>query len=292
MWFILALAGALLWTGVNLYDKVAVRTIFTRASQGLFISGLFSSCGLIFAIFTGWQMPSIEIFIWSFIGALLLQLSQFFYFQALEREEIDDLVAYGSTYPLVVAFFAIPLGKILLPIHWLGIILVFIGVALIEWKKTSHSLNAKLDIVIYVLGLAASSLVMDEVLDNVQIFEVLIPYSIGLTVGGLLPMIFRSERKELKKVWPKIKKYLPSFGAVEIINVIALLCEVWAIGLGHPALVNTVASAEPVFVVMFTQILSGIPVLNSHFPRAEKIHHKLVIVGIIIIGLVLVTIPH
>lgn len=291
MWFLLALAGALLWTAVNLYDKVAVRTIFTRASQGLFVSGLFSGLGLILALAVGWQIPNSSVFWWATAGAILLQVSQFFYFRAMESEEVGDLVAYGSTYPLVVAIAAIPLGKILDPVHWVGIVVVVIGVASIEWKRTSHSLKAKLDIVGYVLGLAASSLIMDEVLQSVRFQEVLIPYTFGLFLGGMAPMLLGRERQELSKVWPKLKDNMLAFGTIEAINIVALLCEVAAIGLGHPALVNTVASAEPAFVLVFAQLLGNVHALREYFPKTQALHQKMLIVLTIVVGLVLVAWP-
>lgn len=240
----------------------------------------------------GLGIPPAPLFIWGLIGALLLQISQYFYFNALENEELGDLVVYGSTYPLLVAFMAVPLGKALLPIHWFGIFIVFTGVALIEGGKVSHTVRGKIDILGYVAGLAISSLMLDEVLEHVSFDYVVIPYCLGLVLGGFFPLVISSERDEILRIWPSIKKNFLAFGIVELVNVIALLCEVFAIGLGHPALVNTVASAEPAFVIISSQLLRNTPFFRVFFPKSERVHHKLLIIVIVGIGLGLIAMPN
>jgi len=82
MWFFFALLGALLWTIVTLFDKFSVHSLFTRASQGLIISGIFSGFGFFFA---DWNQVDANLFFASVAAGLLIQFTQFFYFSALEN---------------------------------------------------------------------------------------------------------------------------------------------------------------------------------------------------------------
>ncbi len=286
MWFIFALLGAFLWTIVSLFDKYSVHSIFTRASQGLIVSGIFSGVGFIFA---DWSNLDTSLFFWSVVAGLLLQFSQFCYFSALEDEEVGDLTAFGSSYPLLVALFVIPFGKFLNPAQWLGIVLIVVGVVFLRWKRAQKAASRSVKYVVgYVLGLALSSLVVSEVMDSYSFLSTLGPYCIGIVVGGLSPLLIIKERKEFKDV---IKIHLPKFwlfALIEILNVAAVAAEVYAISIGHPALVNAVASTEPALVFIFAHSLGSIKGLGIVFPKTSQIHHKLMITFLIILGLGLI----
>lgn len=287
MWFIFALLAAILWSVVSTFDKFSIHSLLTRASQGLIISGMFSGIGLIFA---DWGNLDPSLVVWSVIAGLLLQFSQFCYFKALKDEEVGDLTAFGSAYPLLVALLAIPVGKYLTIYQWAGVILVAVGVIVLRWKRSkTNSSDTLFHIAGYVIGLALSSIVISEVLDTDNFFEALGPYCLGLVIGGLLPLIFTSERKEFIRVFHKIRPKLWLFGWIEIINVLAVACEVYAIGIGHPALVNTVASTEPAIVFVMAYFFGNIKGLEYIFPKVSQIHHRLLITAIIIFGLALIT---
>jgi len=287
MWFLFAFIAAVLWSVVSTFDKFSIHSLLTRASQGLIISGMFSGIGLCFA---DWGNVDSNLVLWSIVAGLLLQFSQFCYFKALKDEEVGDLTAFGSAYPLLVALLTIPLGKYLTLYQWLGILLVAIGVIVLRWKRAqSNSNNTFFHILGYVVGLALSSLVVSEVLDAYDFFSALGPYCLGLIVGGLLPLMFTSERREFFRVFNTIKPKLWLFGWIELLNVLAVACEVYAIGIGHPALVNTVASTEPAIVFVMAYFFGNIKGLEHMFPKVSQIHHKLLITTVIIIGLGLIT---
>jgi len=141
----------------------------------------------------------------------------------------------------------------------------------------------------YVFGFVLCSLVVSEVLDAYDFFSALGPDCLGLIVGGLLPLMFTSERREFFRVFNTIKPKLWLFGWIELLNVLAVACEVYAIGIGHPALVNTVASTEPAIVFVMAYFFGNIKGLEHMFPKVSQIHHKLLITTVIIIGLGLIT---
>lgn len=209
----------------------------------------------------------------------------------MDSEEVGDLVVYGSTHPLLVALIVIPLGKTLTLLEWIGIGLILCGVAALEWRRAKRSLRSKLDVAGYVVCLASSSVVLNNALDHAPFAQVLVPYCSGLVIGGLFPMMIANERKELAKVWGNLCSRIWLLGAVEVINVVSLMCELYALSMGHPALVNAVASAEPAFVLMFAHLLGTIPGLRPYFAQAEKLRYKLMIAIVIAAGLALLAIP-
>lgn len=288
-WLIPALLSALLWTIVSIFDKFSVHSIFTRASQGLIVSGIFSGFAL---LAVSYEIPDIKVFLLMFFAGILLQLSQFFYFMSMQDEEVGDLTAYGSAYPFLVALFTIPLGKIIRPIHWIGIVTIMTGVISLRWKKSrSNLIRTSRDIFGYVFFLALSSVVVDEALELAPFRQAILPYCLGLLVAGFSPLFIKKERDEFIKVFHLINKKIWLFGFIEIINVVALLLEIYAIKIGHPALVNAVASTEPVFVLIFSQVLAGVGALKIYFQKTSKLHHKIVIFILIAIGLGLISIP-
>jgi len=199
------------------------------------------------------------------------------------------VTVFGSTYPLIVAFLTIHFGKFLNYIQWIGIVCIVFGVVFLRWNRSQHASSRSIKHVIgYVFGLALSSLVVSEVMDSYSFFNTLGPYCIGLVVGGFAPLLSSTERREFKKIFKTLLPKLWLFGIIEILNVLALASEVYAISIGHPALVNAVASTEPALVFIFAHFLGNISGLSNVFPKTSQIHHKLIITFLIVLGLGLI----
>lgn len=288
IWILPALLGAILWTIVNIFDNFSFKAILKRPSQGLIVSGIFSGFGLLL-VPSWWHLLPPDLFFWAFFGGVLLQVSQFFYFSCLDNEELSDIVTYGSTYPIFVAIIATGLGKSLSILQWLGMCFVISGVLAIEWKRKMLEKGFNKNIVGYIVFLSASSIIVDQNLDFLSFEEIIFPYCLGLIFGGFLPLISKFEREKFLIIWPSINKNLWAFGLIEFINVVALLLEVLAMSIGHPALVNTVASSEPIFVVILASMVGRISFLKDFFPKQENRMLKFGAATLVILGLFMVT---
>lgn len=289
-----AVLSSLLWAIVNLYDKFSVRQIFTSPTQGLAIASIFSFFGVFLIPFVGWNLKN-EIAFYAIIAGLLMQCSQYFYFSALEEEEVGDLVMIGSSNPVIVAIIAIPLlQKYLMLKQWIGIVLVLFAIAALKFdshnplkffrrKTWYHTLC-------YVLCLSFHGIVVSHVLDSYTFVEIWGPYSIGMTVGGLIPFLSKKERNALVEAWPKVKIFLVPFALVEFINITANALHVYSLGEIHPALANTLANLEPGFCFLLSHFLSRmqwVPV--GCFPPVTHLKKKLALVALMAIGIGLMT---
>lgn len=288
IWIIPALAGTLLWTVVNIFDNFSFSKILNRPSQGLVISSLFSIFGILM-VPTWWNIARFDFFLLAILGGILLQASQFFYFACLEEEDISDIVTYGSTYPIIVALFSTLLGDFLSLIQWLGVVIVVMGIIVVEWKRSKNKKKFNKNILGYVLCLSLSSILVDKIFNFIPFTNVVLPYCLGLILGGASPLILKSERLALIKIWPKIQKNILMFGFVELINVLALLCEVLALSLGHPALVNTAASSEPIFILLFAVLFYNNKFLKDFLPDSKHFGLKFLAAFGVIVGLFIIS---
>lgn len=301
MWFVFALLSSLLWTGISLYDRFTVKAVFSKPTQGLFVAAIFSSVGLVALLFVEWSMPPPEVALMALAAGLFLQVSQYFYFYALDADDVGDVTALGGAYPIFVALATIPLGKFLDVVQWIGVLLVvFSAIALKGVNLKKVSLRGLYYVLGYVVGLTLSNILMSNGMDLIEagtstnphgidhrFWTAFGPYCIGLVIGGLLPfLLWKKEREALLVAWPAIRPRLIQLGLVEVANVAALGCEVFALSVGHPALVTAAASTEPLFVFLFAHLLSTFPSLpEGCFEPVERIRIKVLLVAMIAIGL-------
>lgn len=284
MWFILALLSAILWSGVSMFDKYSVHCIFTRPSQGLFVSGVCSSVGL---AFFAWSVPDeLWITLLLIFAGILMQFSQYFYFHAMEGEEVGDLTAFGGAYPLLVALLAALMGNPVNQLQSFGMLIVVLSVIGLRFvAQTKHTYRGFCNLFTYVTGLAASCLIVDYATDRMSFLTSLGPYSAGLVIGGLMPILIKKEREELRKIRAVLCRKFWCFGFIEMINVIAIFCEMGALSLGHPALVTTVASTEPALVFLCVHCLALKSPENTYLKEVKRLKIKLGFVLFMSIGL-------
>jgi drug/metabolite transporter (DMT)-like permease len=271
IWPVFALLSAILWTIVSLFDRYSVRAIFTSPSQGMLVSSLFSLAGLALFPFVDWGAISQMAIVVPFIAGIFVQFSQLAYFYAINREQVGDVTALGASYPLIVALLALFFGKYLSIVQWSGIFVVVFSLVVIKWKGliTKKSLGTLPLIFLYVLFLAVSSMLMNLSLDDFSFFSTFPFYCLGLVVGGLVPLLSPKQRQAAIRALPIIIRSIRSFGLIEVINVVALACEVFALGKAHPALVTAISSTEPAFAFLFANFLSS----KKFFPEGcyEKV---------------------
>jgi|GEM_PF-1783638 uncharacterized membrane protein len=293
MWFVFALIYAVFIAIVIVFDRFIVTNIFTRPLQGLFIT-IPTSVAVILGLGPLIVWPEPRIFALAFISGFFLQASQACYFYALDKaDEAGDMSAVEATYPVIIAVASIFLGNYLAFSEWIGILIVVTAVMALSWERLK-----KPDLVYFgflaadVLFLACHGLMAHHALKEIPFLSFYGPYSIAIVLFGLLPFIVsKTERHALLDNWKNIRKVLPHLSLMEIANILGIISAVYALSIGHPAMVTAVMTTYPAMVFIFGALLVKIPFFRAHgFEPVENIYRKLAITFVIAGGLGLIVI--
>lgn len=291
MWFIFALLYAVLLGVVIVFDRFIVKNIFTSPLQGLFIT-IPTSIALLAGLAPLIQWPSKEIFALAFLAGAFLQVSQFCYFYALEKaEEAGNLSALEATYPVLVAIGTTALGNYLSLPKWVGIFIVIFAVSVLSWEpvrkvKPGYYIFLVADIIF----LALHGLLADHVLTGIPFLSFYGPYSVAIVVMGILPFVIsRKERTAFLDNWKNIRTILPHLSLMEIANILGVISAVYALSIGHAALVTVVMTTYPAVVFILSAILVNIPFFRDHgFEPVDNLYKKIGFTLVIALGLGLV----
>jgi drug/metabolite transporter (DMT)-like permease len=132
MWLLFALMSPFFWAIVHVLDAHCVERVFDRPWMGVITSALTSLVVVLiipFAIpFVSWQVPRWEIVLLALLAGAVIQLSQAFYFQALDYSEAGIVAAYWNMTPalLPIASFVV-LNKVLGGWRYLGIAILILA---------------------------------------------------------------------------------------------------------------------------------------------------------------------
>ena len=213
MWLFYALLGPPFWALLNILDSHCVGNVFDRPWIGVITGSL--ATGVIALTFPfilpymEWELPEWHIIGLALLAGGLIQLSQAFYFQALEKTEAGIVAAYENFTPtlLPLASFLL-MGDVLEIWHYIAIgvlILASICFALIDLSR-----HGKWDSII--LMLAVSTIQVAVILIEKYVFEhstFIISFAfiiLGVVLSGVLPILLVSNvRKVFTNNIPKLK---------------------------------------------------------------------------------------
>jgi drug/metabolite transporter (DMT)-like permease len=262
MWLLFALLSPFFWSIVHVLDRHCVEQIFARPWMGVITSSLASILVLVsmpFAFpFVVWELPSAEVVVLALVIGGLIQLSQVFYFQALEHSEAGIVAAYWNMTPALVpvaTYFV--LGKVLPGWQCIGIAILIVASVLFCLMDTSlrggrHS---------FLLMLAASLLqtaallIEKHVFDEITFFVGFLLITIGIIVSGSAPLLISRVRRVFFKNMATVRPAIPIILGIEVVNLIALFLSQRAVSLGDPSLVAAVESSIPAYTFLITLLL-------------------------------------
>jgi len=182
-------------------------------------------------------------------------------FYNLQREEVSRVIPITFTYPVFVAIFAIPiLGESLHYLQWLAIIIVVAGAVIISAEKSPSVTTGSLSKPFLLLFIASLLYALADTFTKYTLayFSFWNVYSIALFSVSAVFFIMSIRPRTVKQLIDMEQRNL-TIGLLTISQILALsgtLLQFWAIARGPVSLVSTLIGTRPVFVVIFSIILS------------------------------------
>jgi drug/metabolite transporter (DMT)-like permease len=296
MWLVFALISPLFWAFVHVLDRHCVERVFDRPWMGVITSAL-SSILVIVAIpvafpFAAWRVPTGEVIALGILAGVLIQISQGFYFQALEYTEAGIVAAYWNLTPTILPLASfVLLGKVLAGWHYVGIgvlVITSLGFCLVDGNLRGRWRSFWLMFAASLIQVAAL-LIEKRVFESGPFFVGFLFVTLGIILCGTAPLISRDVRGAFSANMASLKSAIPLIVLIELANLVALFFSQRAIDLGVPSLVAAVEATIPaytfglaVFLLLATKRF-GDEQARAHLPI------KLLLVAVMAVGVWLVS---
>ncbi len=276
LWAILAILSALMWALVNIVDKF----VLTKWIKQPFVPLIFFSIvgfviGTMIYIFQGFSYLSyLNIFLSVLTGGFYV-IVMYFYFKALNIEEVSRVVPLFYLFPLFTLLMAgLFLGEVFTPLRYLGIFLVIFGSIVISSKDIT---NLRLSKAFWFMILSAffaslSGIITKYLLDFADFWTIFGYGRFGSLLASIpifyfyLPDLISSVRKHGKKV----------IGVITInqtVELSATLIHTVALSIGFVTLVSALSSLQTFFVLIIATLVT------IFYPKMfkEKINKRILI---------------
>ena len=242
--------------------------------------------------FIVWRLPAWEIACLALLAGALIQLSQAFYFHALENTEAGIVAAYWNMTPTLVPLASyLILGTVLATWHYVGIaalVLSSVCFCLVDTNLRGRWRS-------FLLMLAASVIQTGALLAEKHVFEEatffvgFLLITVGIILSGSAPLVVPSVRRTFSKNMATLRPAIPMIVGIEIANLIALFMSQRAIDLGVPSLVAAVEASIPAYTFVLAIVVLA---LTNRFGDEESrnwLVAKLLLVGFMALGVWLVS---
>ncbi len=275
-WFLLAIAGPFLWSLVNHADKYVLSKYIKGGGLGSLI--IFSSLSAVIVLPivyiiapTVFDISLINKLI--MIGAgILVAISILFYLYALDKDETSIVVPLFQVTPVFGYLTGyIFLGEILTKNQLIASLLILLGSLILTLEfQEDKKIKFKKKILYLMLGATFfvalyETLFKFVALEGTFLITVFWQY-VGLTLAGVIIFLtVNSYRQQFFHLVKKNPYRIISFNiTAEIINILGNLTTNFALLLAPVALVMTIGTFQPLFVLI------GSIVLSIFFPHIAK----------------------
>jgi drug/metabolite transporter (DMT)-like permease len=294
-WFYLALLAPLLYAVVNLLDDNLLRSVYKSPYLAAAFTGFFGTLPLLSRLFiNAAALPHLLIAL-SLMAGFLTVAYYFFYFRGLASDSPSIVIALFGLAPATIPFFAhFIVHEQLLTMEVIGFVIVLLaslGLAISNLKQLKIS-KALIPIIIAVVFVDIISITTKYVYQKAHFYPVYMYFSAGMGLGGIYFLGLKSSEnlKTLHAIRKSIKKLLPIFIAVELVNLAAEFTLNLAISRGPVSLVEVIEGIQPMFVLLITLLLY--PLSPKYFREAEEgsLVKKFALMTLGIAGLVLISV--
>ena len=267
-WFILALLAPLAWSIANYLDKFLLSNSGGEGEGGSgglmilssFVSLIAAGCVLLKFGAAGVTLDSQS------VGVLILSgmfeaLYILFYFWALEIESTATVISLFQFAPIMGLLFGyLMLGETPTSTQFIAVVVILMGTLLIIKKKgerLSFSGHVLLFMIIATTFVGIYNTLFKIVGENIPFWAAMFWQYLGIgMVGFLLFFGVAPYRKQtIDMVTKKSSRSLGLTAAAEIMNILAVMATNAAILLAPVALVLSVSSIQPVFVMIEAYII-------------------------------------
>jgi drug/metabolite transporter (DMT)-like permease len=297
MWILFAFLAPALYAVAEIFDEYLSNRIFKKVTPIVFLALVLNFVFVpVLFIIQKPVMPSAHL-IWPLIGVGLTNLLYLFpYYKSLKVEDTSIVSAFFSIGKIIIPVFAfVFIGEVLQAREYLGIAVIIFGNVLLAFHTKSG--KVRLSKAFYLIILASTILAIDGILYK-YMFDQGVNWStaIGgqLLISGVLGCAFflinPVTRKEILKERDHYKKSSTwLFFTEEIFTFLALGAEAFAISLAPVSLVKGIGMSIPIFVLLYTLIVKKYRPKAFHENTGRgAVIKKVIIFGLIILGLVLV----
>jgi uncharacterized membrane protein len=251
MWIQYALFSSFLWAIVHILDEHCVDKIFSKPWLGVITSSGISVGIFLLMPISGVAIvvPNWDILLICLVTGAIIQLSQLFYFHALDSSDSGTVSAYWNLTPIFLPIVSYWLfGSLITGSNYVGIALLLtasIGLCLIDKFKSRWR-------TFYLMSIAAALqtvVVLFEkyIFDRTDFSGAFLSITVGIIISGLASLGFEKVRVILFQDLPKIRKALPILISIELINWAALYTGQTAVKLGVPSLVSAIEASTPAY---------------------------------------------
>lgn len=291
MWIQYALFSSFLWAIVHILDEHCVDKIFSKPWLGVI-----TSSGISIGIFLLIPILNMDVVIphWNIlficlITGTIIQLSQLFYFRALDNSDSGTVAAYWNLTPVILPIFSYWLfGYLITGNNYIGIALIVIAsIGICSIDKFSSRWDT-LYLMSIAAGLQTVAILLEKyIFDQADFFGAFLAINVGTIFSGLVSLGMKEVRITLVKDLPKIKNSLPIFIAIELINWAALYTGQIAVKLGDPALVAAMGASTPAYAFGLSLLIA---IFQQQLDREarRKLPIKWGFVGLMMVGVWLI----
>lgn len=289
-WILLTIISAAIEAISNVFDRFILKNETKNSSILLIFWGFFSV--FIFcppALLTGQVSFELIPIIGGFFAAGLYLLGYHFYYQSVQKEEVDRIVPILALTPIIVLIFAtIFFQEIHAPIVYFGIFLILLGVSLnaikfISTGKKHAQINKR---AILFCAIAATAFAFKNIIEKYLALAAYQPLNllfwIGLFIGVFTIGIILSQHKNI--YFQKVSN-ISDHALAAALGVSASMLYTAAILIGPAALVGFLSRVEMVFVLAISELIYFFKphLLRTKFNK-KTFFQKLLGVVLILIG--------
>jgi drug/metabolite transporter (DMT)-like permease len=295
MWLFYALLAPAFFGLVHVLDAFCVEEIFDKPWLGAITSAV-ATIAIVFLPlpyllpFIELEIPSNKVLLLAFVAGALIQVSQVLYFQSLSYSEAGIVAAYWNLIPVfIIVISYLLLDKILAFNHIIGVIILISTSTLMLLLDISYDSKIKTIVLMFAAsGMQAITYLIDDWVFEQTTFAIgFFVTCLGIITAGLSPLAIPKVSLNTKHV----SSYGKIFILIEALNVIALFFAQLAISLGDPALVAAIETTIPAyaFLISFVFLVSYSKYGDTRV--LKKLPLKLTAVGIMSIGVYLISLP-
>ncbi len=291
MWIQYALFSSFLWAIVTVLDEHCVDNIFSKPWLGVITSSGISAGIFLLVPFLNMPIviPQWDILLICIFTGAVIQLSQVYYFRALDSSDSGTVSAYWNLTPTFLPVISYWLfGYIITGNNYIGIgLLLVASIGLCAIDKFESKWDT-----LYLMSVAASLqtgvvLLEKYIFDRSQFFGAFLSVSMSICLTGLFSLGMKEVRVSLVKDLPKIKKALPIFIIIELVNWVALYTGQTAVKMGVPSLVSAIEASIPAFAFAISLTVMGLSRKIDAETR-KKLPMKWAMVGLMMTGVWLI----
>lgn len=296
LWLTLSLISPLFWAVVHVLDSWCVEEVFDAPWIGVVCSAITilivlpaATAALLFA--ESRTLPTTSL-AWCCVAGAAFMIGQVLYFYALEFSESGIVAAYWNLLPLLLlivsfAFF----GERLTMAQYIGGTTLMLGS--VSFCLVDQNLKARWRTFWLMSGAACAQvvyfLIQQHVFESTAVYPAFVVTMFAMAASGLTPLLLAAGRAKWRMNWPRIRPMMKFLVLIESANVIAVGISQYAVSFGRASLVAAVEAAIPAYTFAVSLLLYAVFGKYGEEAAKHRLPAKLALVGVMVVGVWLVS---